>query len=116
MNTKIKFTYKDTPYVLEYNRNAIREMERAGFNIEEFRKKPALTIDLAFKGLFLKNHRKTNEKLIEEIYDNFKNKDTLIEKIGDMVSETYESLFSDNKDNDEGNIEWDIVDSNLENK
>lgn len=108
MNTKIQFTYKDVPYVLEYNRMAIKQMEASGFSLEEFTKKPMINIDIAFKGLFLKNHKRTNEKLIEEIYDKLGNRDQLIEKIGVMLTESYNSLLDD-EENAEGNIAWDTV-------
>lgn len=108
MNTKIKFTYKDVPYVLEYDRDSIRVMEQHGFAIEEFTKKPMLSIDIAFKGLFLKNHRRTGDKLIDEIYSNMRNKDELMNKIILMINETYDTLFDD-EDEDKGNIEWDVA-------
>lgn len=109
MNTQIKFVYKDVPYVLEYNRDAIRRIEASGFSLEEFTKKPMVNIDLAFKGLFLKNHKRTNDNLIEEIFNKFSNKELLITKITEMLAESYSSLVDE--DNDEGNIEWDIVES-----
>lgn len=108
MNTKITFTYKDVIYTLEYDRNAIKQMEQAGLEINEFMRKPMLNVDLAFKGAFLKNHRSTKEKLIEEIYSSIKNKDSLIATLVEMMNETYETLL-DEKSDDEGNIEWDIV-------
>lgn len=108
MNTKIKFTYKDVPYTLEYDRDSIRVMEQHGFVLEEFAKKPMSSLDTAFKGLFIKNHRRTNEKLIDEIYDNLKNKEVLVEKILVMIDETYNTLFDD-EDAKEGNIEWDVA-------
>ena len=108
MNTKIKFTYKDVPYVLEYDRDSIRIMEQHGFVIEDFAKKPMSSLDIAFKGLFIKNHRRTNDKLVEEIYDNLKNKEALMEKILVMIDETYNTLFDEEKE-DTGNIEWDIA-------
>lgn len=108
MNTKIKFTYKDVPYVLEYDRDSIRIMEQHGFVIEDFAKKPMSSLDIAFKGLFIKNHRRTNDKLVEEIYDNLKNKEALMEKILVMIDETYNTLFDEEKE-DTGNIEWDVA-------
>lgn len=108
MNTKIKLTYKDVPYVLEYNRMAIKEMESRGFILNDFKDKPMTTIDLAFKGLFLKNHARTSEKIIDEIYFQLKDKSKLIETIGQMLTECYDTLLDDNND-DQGNIQWDIV-------
>lgn len=108
MNTKIKFTYKDTPYILEYNRDSIRMMEQYGFSVNDLKDKPMSNLTLAFKGLFLKNHKRTNDNLIEEIYANFKNKEKLLETILTMIDETYATLFDD-EDENKGNIEWDVA-------
>jgi hypothetical protein len=104
MNTKIHFTYKDVPYTLEYDRSIISKMEQAGFNASEFMKSPMINTDLAFKGAFLKNHRKISEALMDEIYKNMKDKDKLVNTLLTMISECYETLFDD--ENNEGNIEW----------
>jgi len=108
MNTKIKVTYKDTPYILEYNRAAIKEMEASGFTFDGFKERPMTNIDIAFSGLFFKNHRNTKESTIREIYSLLSNKSGLIETMTTMIAESYESLFDDNS-SDEGNIAWEIV-------
>lgn len=107
MNTKIKFTYKDTPYTLEYDRDIISTLEEAGFSVKDFLKAPMKNINLAFKGAFLKNHRKTKDSVIDEIYDNLKDKEKLVNTLITMIDECYATLF-DEEDN-EGNIEWDTV-------
>lgn len=109
MNTKIKFVYKDVPYVLEYNREVIKQLESAGFNAQEFMKTPATSVELAFKGSFIKNHRNTKEKLMDEIYSHMKNKDELISTLITMIGETYDTLF-ENSEDDEGNIDWGTAD------
>ena len=78
------------------------------WQLNDFKDKPMTTIDLAFKGLFYKNHARTSEKTIEEIYLALKDKSKLIETIGKMLSECYDTLLDDG-DNDQGNIQWDIV-------
>ena len=107
MNTKIKFTYKDVPYVLEYDRDIISTLEEAGFSAKEFANAPMKNLNLAFKGAFLKNHRKTKDSIIDEIYSNMKDKEKLISTLLTMIDECYATLF-DEEDN-EGNIEWDTV-------
>lgn len=107
MNTKIKFTYKDVPYVLEYDRDIISTLEEAGFSAKDFANAPMRNLNLAFKGAFLKNHRKTKDTIIDEIYNNMKDKDKLISTLLTMIDECYATLF-DEEDN-EGNIEWDTV-------
>lgn len=111
MNTKIVFEKDDKKYILEYDRKSIATMERLGFKVNEFSEKPMTMLPLAFRGLFIKNHKFVKETFIDECFDNFKNKEKLIETIGIMLSETYESLQSttDEKGNDLGNIDWETV-------
>ena len=109
MNTKINLTYKDVPYTLEYDRMSIKTLEANGFSVEEFMKKPMSSIELAFAGSFLKNHKKTNQKTIDAIYAGCPNKNALLESLVRMIEETYEALF-DEPAGDEGNVSWEVVD------
>ena len=109
MNTKINLTYKDVPYTLEYDRNSIKVMEANGFTVEEFIKKPLSNIELAFAGAFIKNHRKTKETIITEIYNKCPNKNDLVTALVSMIQETYEAFF-DEPEGDEGNAKWEVVD------
>lgn len=106
MNKKIEFNYNGKDYVLEYNRKSIEYIERQGFSISQLAEKPMLMLPMAFSGLFFKNHKNTRQSEIDEIYDNFKDKDKLINTIAEMLNEAYSSLQDDNQ---EGNIEWKVV-------
>lgn len=108
MNKKIEFDYQNEHYILEYNREAIAFIERQGFSINELSSRPMLMLPLAFSGLFYKNHKKINQKIIDEIYNKFNNKEALITAISEMLSETYNSLQAE-PDEKEGNIDWKIV-------
>lgn len=110
MNTKINLTYKGIPYTLEYDRMSLMTIEANGFNINEFTAKPLNSIEMAFAGAFIKNHRKTKQSLISEIYDKCSKKDELIQALIQMIQETYETLFEDAEPDDEGNAEWEVVD------
>lgn len=104
MSKQIKFKYEGIDYVLEYNRESISLIESKGFALSEFTAKPMLMLPLAFSGLFLKNHKRTKQSTVDNIYDSFKDKEKLVGVIVDMLSEAYDTL-TDN----EGNIEWEIV-------
>ena len=106
MSRKIEFNYNGKEYVLEYNRKSIEYIERQGFTISQLAEKPMLMLPMAFSGLFFKNHKNTRQNEIDEIYDNFKDKDLLINTIAEMLNEAYSSLQDDNQ---EGNIEWKVV-------
>lgn len=107
MNTKIEFDKDNEHYVLEYSRESIALMEKQGFSISELTTKPMIMLPLAFEGLFYKNHRKVTKKFVDDIYEQFKNKDKLMETIGIMLEESYSSLTDEG--DSKGNIEWKIV-------
>lgn len=102
MNTKIEFDKDNEHYVLEYSRESIALMEKQGFSVSELTTKPMIMLPLAFEGLFYKNHRKVTKKFVDEIYEQFKNKDKLMETIGIMLEESYSSLTDEG--NSKGNI------------
>ena len=108
MNTKINLTYKGVNYTLEYSRMTVKIIESEGFELESFSKQPMTMIDLAFRGAFYKNHRKVSPSLIEEIYSQCSDKDKLMGKIIDMISECYSSL-SEEPENNEGNVRWEVA-------
>ena len=108
MSKKIEFKYQDTDYCLEYNRDAIKIMEKQGFQFDEFMKKPMTMGDLAFEGSFIKNHRTVKKSTIDEIFNGLTDKNKIIMTLLEMVQETYEDLYADNKDESK-NIEWKIV-------
>ena len=110
MNNTIRFTYKDVPYTLEYDRNTIRILEENGLSFKDIMSKPMSSVDILFKGAFLKNHRNTKDALIDEIYGHMTNKEQLIQKLISMVNDCYTTLLEENE-NDEGNIKWDTTDS-----
>lgn len=110
MNTKINLTYKNVPYCLEYDRMTVKILEKNGFEIDEFLAKPLSNIEMVFAGAFLKNHRKTKQDLIDEIFSKCKNKDQLITSLTQMIQETYESVLAEPESDDEGNASWEVVD------
>ncbi len=109
MNTKINLTYDGVSYTLEYDRMSIKMLEKAGFQYEDFLDKPLTNVDLAFTGAFIKNHPKTSQSIIDEIYKNCPDKQGLIAGLSKMINECYETLLSDPEDKS-GNATWEIID------
>lgn len=110
MNTKINLTYKGETYTLEYDRTTVALLENTSFKLDEFLDKPMSNIELAFAGSFLKNHNKTPQTVIDEIYKKTPNKKALIVTLRNMISESYEALLEDPDEGDEGNATWEVVD------
>ena len=108
MGKQIKFEYKDKEYTLEYTRETVKQMEREGFIAGDIVNKPMLTLPKLFAGAFKAHHKfDIKQKLIDEIFDLFTNKQALVEKLAEMYAEPMETLM-DNESVDEGNaIAWD---------
>jgi len=102
---QINFDYNGKHYCLEYNREAVRRMEAAGFRPGESGATPMTELDMLWAGAFYKNHRKESSRVIEQLLDKMKDKVKLLESLRAMVAETYNSLMNEDED-DEGNVEW----------
>ena len=100
---KISFDYNGKHYTLEYTLDTIKQMESAGFNINEIGDKPAIRIEQLWTGAFLAHNRKTSQNVIKEMYYNMKNREVLVTKLAEMYSNALANLMPDG---DEGNIEW----------
>ena len=106
MSKQINFEHNGKEYTLEYTRESVKQMEREGFVAGDIVNKPMLTLPKLFAGAFKAHHKyDTKQKQIDEIFELFKNKQALIEKLAEMYAEPMETLMDDV---DEGNaIAWD---------
>lgn len=106
MAKQLKFEYNNREYTLEYTRETVKQMEREGFVANDVISKPMLTLPKLFAGAFKAHHKyDTKQKQIDEIFELFKNKQALVEKLAEMYAEPMETLMDDV---DTGNaIAWD---------
>lgn len=107
MAKQLNFNYDGKEYTLEFTRESIKQMEREGFVASDVVNKPMNTLPKLFAGAFKAHHRfDTKQKKIDEIFELFKNKQALVEKLAEMYSEPMETLMDDEAI-DEGNaIAW----------
>ena len=87
-------------YTLEYSKNTIVAMEKAGFSTDKFEDQPVLMTTLLVQGAFAKNHARTKNETVEKIYNNLKNKEGFLKKLLEMYVEQTDTLA------DEGEAEW----------
>lgn len=87
-------------YILEYSKNTILAMEKAGFSIDKFEDSPVLMTTLLVQGAFAKNHARTKNETIDKIYNSLKDKENFLKKLVEMYVEQTDTLA------DEGEAEW----------
>ena len=96
MGKQLNFEYNGKEYVLEYTRESVKQMEREGFVAGDIVNKPMLTLPKLFAGAFKAHHKyDTKQKQIDEIFELFKNKQALVEKLAEMYAEPMETLMDD---------------------
>ena len=107
MAKQLNFEFEGKEYTLEFTRESIKQLEREGFVAGDIVNKPMNTLPKLFAGAFKAHHRfDTKQKKIDEIFEKFKNKQALVEKLAEMYSEPMETLMDDEAI-DEGNaITW----------
>lgn len=87
-------------YCLEYSKNTILSMERAGFVLDKFEEQPTLMTTLLVQGAFAKNHSRVKNETVEKIFNSLKNKEDFLKKLVEMYVEQRDTLT------DEGNSDW----------
>ena len=106
MATTITLSYDDKEYVLEFNRNSVKQMEQNGFVLSQLSDKPLTMVPLLVYGAFAKNHKNVKRALMDEIYEHVTDKigdgEGFIETLVEMYAETVNTL-TDNASVDEGN-------------
>ena len=107
MSTTVTITYQKQQYVLEYSRNAVKQLEQQGFVIDQLGDKPMTMVPLLVYGAFMKNHKGIKRALVNEIYEHIVDKigdgeDGFIQVLLEMYAETVNTL-TDNSAVDEGN-------------
>lgn len=104
MSTKINFTYDGKDYCLEYTRQTVKKMEDRGFVAARILEAPMSVLPELFAGAFMANHKYTDRKVIDAIFDKLQDKKQLVETLSQMYNEPLDALMSDG---DEGNgIAW----------
>ena len=105
MAKQIRFEYEGTRYTLEFNRNAIRKMERGGFVAENIQNQPMTVLPELFAGAFIMHHPYMKRDRIDKIFDKMTNRMKLIERLAEMYNEPILAMM-DEPEEDAGNVTW----------
>lgn len=105
MAKQILFEYEGTRYTLEFNRNAIRKMERNGFVAENIQNQPMTILPELFAGAFIMHHPYIKRERIDKIFDKMTNRMKLIERLSEMYNEPILAMM-DEPEEDAGNVSW----------
>ena len=106
MAKTLTITYEEKEYKLEYTRTVARNMERAGFDINELTSKPTIMIPMLVSGAFVRHNEKIKAGTVDAIYRSLPDKDEFLRCLGIMYQDTVNELLEDPSGEDEKNSSW----------
>lgn len=107
MAKKINLTYEGQDYELEFTKRTIKQMEDQGFVLSEIDEKPMTYIPMLFAGAFKAHHRFVKAEKIDEIYENIKNRDKLMDALVDMYTAPVLAMVDEPTETAK-NVEWSV--------
>ena len=107
MAKTLNFTFEGKEYVLEFTRDTVRAMERAGFIADDLLNKPMTLFPELFAYAFQAHHRwDTKRKDIDRIFAAMPNRAELLTKLVEMYRDPLTELMEDPEGAAEGNVSW----------
>lgn len=104
----LKIAYNGKQYELGFTRNTVVALERNGFNISEISAKPMTMLPMFWEGAFMAYNKGIKRSLMDEIYQNIRDKQGLIGALTELYAETLNTLTDEPQD-EKGNATWEIV-------
>lgn len=104
----LKVEYNGKTYELGFTRNTVVSMERQGFNVNEIGNKPMTMLPMFWQGAFAAYNKGVKRALMDEIYENIRDKSGLISALTELYAETLNTL-TDEPEDEKGNATWEIV-------
>lgn len=101
MSKQITFEHEGKEYTLEFTRKSIEKLEQRGFKLTDVRDKPVTTLPILFAGAFLAHHPYVKKEVVDAVFNEIDDKDSLIQKLGEMYNDPIRSMTES-----EGKIKW----------
>lgn len=93
---QLKLKIKDKDYILEYNRESIKWLEKEGFDMDNFLKKPVTYIEMLWQSLFIKNYSNViSSSLANKLMDSYSEEkgEAMLMKVISFSIEEYKSFL-----------------------
>ena len=105
MAKTLTLTFDGKEYTLEFTRDTVRNMERAGFVADDLLAKPLTLFPQLFSYAFQAHHRYARPGEIDKIFASLNSKPELLTRLIEMYREPYQELMDDPEE-PEGNVTW----------
>lgn len=101
----ITFKHKNDTYTLMYTAETVKQLENAGFDIDNFGSKLVNNTEMLFRGAFIEKHPNISEDTVKEIWKAMPHKKEVIRTLIQMYNTPVAELFDEPES---GEIEWKV--------
>ena len=91
---KCSITINDKEYTIQLNRESVMWLENAGFAVEDFYRKPLISVELLWSAGFIMNHSEVNPNLALKLMDTYKEEGGDVSEIARFVLDEYQSFIN----------------------
>ncbi len=81
-------------YVLCLTRDAVKAIERLGFNIQAFMEKPITCMDILWYGGFIPNHKEVNQNLSLKIMETYQEEGGDVNEVIEFLASEYSNFVN----------------------
>ena len=91
---KCSINIKDKDYTLQMNRESAMWLENAGFAVDDFIKKPLISVELLWTAGFVMNHKEVNPSLALKLMETYKEEGGDVAEVARFILEEYQSFIN----------------------
>ena len=91
---KCSITIKDKDYTIQINRESVVWLENAGFAVEDFYRKPLMSVELLWTAGFIMNHSEVNPNLALKLMDSYSEEGGDVAEVARFVLDEYQSFIN----------------------
>lgn len=85
---------KDKEYTLCLTREAVKEIEKLGFNIQSFMNKPITYMDILWYGGFIAKHKNVNQNLSVKLLESYKEEGGDVNEVIEFLASEYSNFVN----------------------
>lgn len=101
---QLSFTFEGKQYTLEFNRDAVRRLDRQDFVISSITEKPMTSIPALFHGAFWMHHKGITPEQTDKIFEKIKDPAKLVNKLVEMYNDPILSMIDNDGEDESKNV------------
>lgn len=91
---KCSINIQEKDYTIQLNRDSVMWLEGSGFSLNDFDKKPLISVELLWTAGFMMNHREVNPNLALKLMESYRDEGGDVSEVAKFILEEYQSFIN----------------------